>query len=77
MNGGAAVALSRQAAASSLLVGLTTMAILFCSHFHQIEGDLSAGKMSPLVRLGPSRGFQVRCTSIDSCIFGDRDDRDD
>ena len=41
MNGGAAVALSRQAAASSLLVGLTTMAILFCSHFHQIEGDLS------------------------------------
>lgn len=26
--------------------------ILFCSHFHQREGDKAAGKLSPIVRLG-------------------------
>lgn len=36
----------------SLLLGLSTMIILFCSHFHQVEGDRAAGKMSPLVRWG-------------------------
>jgi 1,4-dihydroxy-2-naphthoate octaprenyltransferase len=41
------------------LVGLTTTIILFCSHFHQIEGDKAAGKMSPLVRLGTDRAVKV------------------
>lgn len=44
---------------SSVLVGITTTVILFCSHFHQIEGDIAAGKRSPLVRLGTSRGTLV------------------
>ncbi|KAJ0078313.1 hypothetical protein Patl1_37181 [Pistacia atlantica] len=43
----------------SLLVGLTTTLILFCSHFHQVEGDRAVGKMSPLVRLGTERGSVV------------------
>ena len=34
------------------LVGLTTTAILFTSHFHQEEGDAAAGKKSPVVRFG-------------------------
>ncbi|KAL6348135.1 hypothetical protein AAG906_039583 [Vitis piasezkii] len=33
---------------ASLLVGFTTTLILFCSHFHQVEGDRAVGKMSPL-----------------------------
>ncbi|GLT94375.1 hypothetical protein SLE2022_121180 [Rubroshorea leprosula] len=44
---------------ASFLVGFTTSLILFCSHFHQIEGDLAVGKMSPLVRLGTRRGSAV------------------
>ena len=42
-----------------VVCGLTTTIILFCSHFHQIEGDKSAGKMSPLVRLGTEKGCKV------------------
>ena len=52
--------LGPELALSALLVGLTTTSILFCSHFHQIEGDTAAGKMSPLVRLGTQRGYEVR-----------------
>ncbi|CAD7696435.1 unnamed protein product [Ostreobium quekettii] len=37
---------------TSILVGLTTTMVLFCSHFHQLEGDRAVGKMSPIVRLG-------------------------
>ena len=49
-----------QLAAASALVGLTTAAILLCSHFHSIDTDRAARKMSPLVRLGtPQRGAQV------------------
>ncbi|KAF5448469.1 hypothetical protein F2P56_029004 [Juglans regia] len=44
---------------ASILVGITTTLILFCSHFHQIEGDKAVGKMSPLVRLGTRRGSKV------------------
>ncbi|KAG6555945.1 hypothetical protein Mapa_001884 [Marchantia paleacea] len=44
---------------ASVLVGITTSLILFCSHFHQIEGDTAAGKLSPLVRLGTERGAKV------------------
>ncbi|XP_050210946.1 2-carboxy-1,4-naphthoquinone phytyltransferase, chloroplastic [Mercurialis annua] len=43
----------------SILIGLTTSLILFCSHFHQIEGDRAVDKMSPLVRLGTARGCYV------------------
>lgn len=44
---------------AAVLVGITTALILFCSHFHQIDGDLSVGKMSPLVRLGTEKGSKV------------------
>ncbi|KAJ6793099.1 2-carboxy-1,4-naphthoquinone phytyltransferase, chloroplastic [Iris pallida] len=44
---------------ASVLVGLTTTLILFCSHFHQIEGDREVGKMSPLVRIGTKSGSEV------------------
>ncbi|KAK4271296.1 hypothetical protein QN277_020007 [Acacia crassicarpa] len=44
---------------ASVLVGFTTALILFCSHFHQVEGDLEVGKFSPLVRLGTSKGAQI------------------
>lgn len=40
----------------SILVGITTTVILFCSHFHQIDGDRLAGKNSPLVQLGLTQG---------------------
>ncbi|KAB2635459.1 1,4-dihydroxy-2-naphthoate polyprenyltransferase [Pyrus ussuriensis x Pyrus communis] len=44
---------------ASLLIGVATALILFCSHFHQIEGDRAVGKMSLLVRLGTKRGSGV------------------
>ncbi|KAJ9705838.1 hypothetical protein PVL29_003778 [Vitis rotundifolia] len=44
---------------ASLLVGFTTTLILFCSHFHQVEGDRAVGKMSPLVRLDTEKGSSV------------------
>lgn len=43
----------------ALCVGITTTIILFCSHFHQIEGDTAAGKRSPLVRLGTERAVPI------------------
>ncbi|EIE20367.1 hypothetical protein COCSUDRAFT_57519 [Coccomyxa subellipsoidea C-169] len=52
-------AVTAAAAAASVIVGATTTSVLFCSHFHQIEGDTAANKMSPLVRLGPNLGYQV------------------
>jgi 1,4-dihydroxy-2-naphthoate phytyltransferase len=45
--------------ALSCLVGATTTAVLFCSHFHQVAGDAAAGKRSPLVRLGTRRGAEL------------------
>ena len=45
---------------ASVLVGITTAIILFCSHFHQLEDDRAIGKMSPVVRLGTTaRAVQV------------------
>mmetsp|Transcript_9259 Transcript_9259/g.37412 ORF Transcript_9259/g.37412 Transcript_9259/m.37412 type:complete len:551 (-) Transcript_9259:129-1781(-) len=44
---------------ASALVGLTTTAILFTSHFHQEEGDRAAGKRSPVVRLGLRKAIDV------------------
>jgi 2-carboxy-1,4-naphthoquinone phytyltransferase len=41
---------------ASVFLGMTTSIILYCSHFHQVEDDISAGKRSPIVRLGTERG---------------------
>ncbi|WVZ26443.1 hypothetical protein V8G54_004987 [Vigna mungo] len=63
LHGGASVMnhvpLSGTILSASILVGLTTSLILFCSHFHQVEGDKEVGKMSPLVRLGTEKGAEV------------------
>ena len=45
--------------AVSAIVGISTSIILFCSHFHQVEDDLAAGKRSPIVRLGTANGAKV------------------
>ena len=45
--------------ATSVIVGITTSIILFCSHFHQVEDDIAAGKKSPIVRLGTQLGANV------------------
>jgi 2-carboxy-1,4-naphthoquinone phytyltransferase len=52
--------------AASVIVGLTTSIILFCSHFHQVKDDLAAGKRSPIVRMGTARGSQVLAWSTGS-----------
>ncbi|KAL4588545.1 hypothetical protein LXL04_001436 [Taraxacum kok-saghyz] len=44
---------------ASILVGITTSLILFCSHFHQIDDDKAVGKLSPLVRIGTKTGSNV------------------
>ncbi|CAL4921206.1 unnamed protein product [Urochloa decumbens] len=56
--------LTKTVIASSVLVGLTTTLILFCSHFHQIDGDLAVGKMSPLVRVGTEAGSRIVMVSV-------------
>lgn len=45
--------------AASVIVGITTSIILFCSHFHQVEDDAAVGKLSPIVRIGTKRGSQL------------------
>lgn len=45
--------------AISVIIGINTSIVLFCSHFHQVEDDLAAGKRSPIVRLGTEKGAQV------------------
>ncbi len=52
-------AVSAAAATAAAVVGLTTTAILFCSHFHQEATDRAAGKRSPIVRLGVARAAAV------------------
>ena len=44
---------------AGIIVGVTTSLVLFCSHFHQVEDDIAAGKRSPIVRLGTQRGAQL------------------
>jgi 2-carboxy-1,4-naphthoquinone phytyltransferase len=44
---------------ASIIIGISTSLILFCSHFHQVKDDLAAGKLSPIVRMGTSMGAQV------------------
>ncbi len=50
---------SVSALVASIIVGITTSIILFCSHFHQLEDDLAAGKLSPIVRLGTDKASQL------------------
>ncbi|MDM9583053.1 2-carboxy-1,4-naphthoquinone phytyltransferase [Nostoc sp. GT001] len=45
--------------AASVIVGIATTLVLFCSHFHQVKDDIAAGKRSPIVRLGTQKGAQV------------------
>lgn len=45
--------------AVSVIVGITTSLILFCSHFHQVADDIAAGKRSPIVRLGTTKASQL------------------
>ncbi len=54
-----AKAFSISALATSVIIGITTSLVLFCSHFHQVEDDLAAGKRSPIVRLGTAKGAIV------------------
>ncbi len=50
---------SWRALVASIVVGIATSLILFCSHFHQIKDDIAAGKRSPIVRLGTQRGADL------------------
>ncbi|HEY9652624.1 MAG TPA: 2-carboxy-1,4-naphthoquinone phytyltransferase [Coleofasciculaceae cyanobacterium] len=45
--------------AASLIVGIITSLILFCSHFHQVNDDAAVGKRSPIVRLGTEKAAQL------------------
>lgn len=44
---------------TGIIVGITTTLVLFCSHFHQVEDDIAAGKRSPIVRLGTKQGARL------------------
>lgn len=44
---------------ASISLGISTSLVLFCSHFHQVDDDLAAGKKSPIVRLGTRRAAQL------------------
>lgn len=44
---------------TSIIIGISTTLILFCSHFHQVEDDIAAGKRSPIVRLGTEKSAQI------------------
>ncbi|WP_084386908.1 2-carboxy-1,4-naphthoquinone phytyltransferase, partial [Anabaena sp. CA = ATCC 33047] len=50
---------SNTSLAASVIVGIVTSLILFCSHFHQVKDDIAAGKRSPIVRLGTATGAKV------------------
>ena len=41
---------------AGIVVSIPITLVLFCSHFHQVNEDLAAGKRSPIVRLGTERG---------------------
>ncbi len=59
-------AFSLNALAASVIIGISTSIILFCSHFHQVKDDLAAGKRSPIVRLGTARGAKLLAWSTAS-----------
>ncbi len=54
---------------TSVILGISTSLILFCSHFHQVNDDLAAGKRSPVVRLGTSRSAWL-LPWLSGSIFG-------
>lgn len=56
-----AQAWSPRSLAASIILGMTTSLILFCSHFHQVKDDLAAGKRSPVVRLGTAASARLVC----------------
>jgi 2-carboxy-1,4-naphthoquinone phytyltransferase len=45
--------------AASIIVGIATSLILFCSHFNQVKDDGAIGKKSPVVRLGTKRSADL------------------
>jgi 2-carboxy-1,4-naphthoquinone phytyltransferase len=51
---------------ASIIIGISTSLILFCSHFHQVKDDLAAGKLSPIVRMGTQMGAKVLAWSTAS-----------
>ncbi|MDB9517430.1 2-carboxy-1,4-naphthoquinone phytyltransferase [Roseofilum reptotaenium CS-1145] len=56
---------------ASIIIGLTTSIILLCSHFHQVEDDIAAGKRSPIVRIGTTKGAQLllsACVAVFAAI---------
>ncbi|MDB9314869.1 2-carboxy-1,4-naphthoquinone phytyltransferase [Spirulina sp. CS-785/01] len=53
---------------AACLIGLSTSIILFCSHFHQVQDDLAAGKRSPIVRMGTDNGVKV-LTASTVCFY--------
>ncbi len=57
--------------AASIIVGITTSLILFCSHFNQVKEDALVGKKSPVVRLGTKRAAALLpwiCASVYALI---------
>jgi 2-carboxy-1,4-naphthoquinone phytyltransferase len=54
--------------AASVILGITTSLILFCSHFHQVKDDIAAGKTSPIVRLGTKKAAQL-LPWLGGCIY--------
>ena len=44
---------------AAIFIGITTSLILLCSHFHQVDDDLAAGKRSPVARMGTQRSAYV------------------
>lgn len=57
---------------AGVIIGITTSLVLFCSHFHQVEDDLAAGKRSPIVRLGTARSAALVpwCCGISLMLVG-------
>jgi 2-carboxy-1,4-naphthoquinone phytyltransferase len=45
--------------AASVIIGMATSIVLFCSHFHQGKDDLAVGKRSPIVRLGTANAAKL------------------
>ncbi|EKQ68973.1 1,4-dihydroxy-2-naphthoate phytyltransferase [Leptolyngbyaceae cyanobacterium JSC-12] len=60
--------------AASIIIGIATSLILFCSHFNQVNDDAAVGKKTPVVRLGTQRAAQLLpwiCSSVYglTCLF--------
>jgi 1,4-dihydroxy-2-naphthoate phytyltransferase len=56
---------------AGIIIGITTTLVLFCSHFHQVQDDIAAGKRSPIVRLGTHSGAALipwMCGSVFALI---------